>query len=248
MVSVIITTYNSENSIIECLTSIENQNESIEVLIYDDKSTDRTTELINEYFEQNSTFTNKFLEVGDKNFGGPARGRNWGIEKAEGDFIAFLDADDYWLANKLKSQLQYLQDNPSVAFCGTAVRPSKLFKSFIIGKISLTQQIIRNRFILSSLIFRAEIIKSYTFSEDKELISVEDYDLSLRLINEDYRGDNIGIPLTHYTINENSISHKNIKENELRRIKVIKNLKTNLFHSLLKFFVSSIYRAWLILK
>ncbi|WP_171691963.1 glycosyltransferase family 2 protein [Paenibacillus germinis] len=87
--SVIIPMYNSQNTIRECLNSIC-INKSIEVILVDDGSTDQTSIICNEFCENNSKFKYIFQENS-----GPGAARNLGINNAQGNYIMFLDSDDY---------------------------------------------------------------------------------------------------------------------------------------------------------
>lgn len=87
-ISVIIPTYNSENTILRAVESVLNQTyNNIELIIINDGSTDKTLELLNEIKDTRLTLLNE-----EKS--GPSTARNLGIKKAKGDFILFCDADD----------------------------------------------------------------------------------------------------------------------------------------------------------
>jgi glycosyltransferase involved in cell wall biosynthesis len=109
--SVIITTYNSQQSIQRVLDSIKKQEDlnitfEVELIIVDDCSTDDTLAIIK---------SNKldYLSTG-KNSGGPNKGRNTGLKYATGDFICIVDHDDEWHSNKIKSLLPFLNKAPII--------------------------------------------------------------------------------------------------------------------------------------
>lgn len=111
LISVIVTTYNSEKSIERTLKSILNQIGirkifDIELIVADDCSTDNTVEIVKNY--DVITLTNK------ENSGGPNKGRNLGLNRASGDYICIVDHDDEWKENKILSQLPYLEKAPIV--------------------------------------------------------------------------------------------------------------------------------------
>lgn len=90
-VSVIVPVYNVEKYIEKCLDSLLNQTlEDIEFIIVNDGSTDSSKEIINSYMEKSDKF--KYYE---KKNGGLSDARNYGLQFATGDYIAFLDSDDY---------------------------------------------------------------------------------------------------------------------------------------------------------
>lgn len=90
-ISIIIPTYNSSKYIKECLDSINIQNyDNYEVIIVDDGSIDGTVDIINEYVSLNNRF-----KLFIKENGGVSSARNYGLTKVTGDYILFVDSDDY---------------------------------------------------------------------------------------------------------------------------------------------------------
>ena len=105
LISVIIPAFNAEKYLEEALTSINQQNYNpLEIIVIDDGSTDNTAKIAKDFSEQV-----KYIYQENS---GPATARNTGIKMAEGDYISFLDADDLWLTNTLKIQLDLLQKSP----------------------------------------------------------------------------------------------------------------------------------------
>jgi glycosyltransferase involved in cell wall biosynthesis len=92
-VTAIITAYNSAYYIERCIKSILNQkNESCDVIVIDDGSTDNTEEVIKPYLD-------RIIYLRQPTNRGPAVGRTIGMKNAKTEFISFLDADDYWHEN-----------------------------------------------------------------------------------------------------------------------------------------------------
>lgn len=89
VLSIIIPMFNSQNTLRECLDSI-GDNKAIEVILVDDGSTDLTRTICEDYIKNNSNF--KYIYQQNK---GPGAARNLGIKKAKGNYIMFLDSDDY---------------------------------------------------------------------------------------------------------------------------------------------------------
>ncbi len=105
-VSVVIPTYNREQTIARALRSVLAQNFSdYEVIVVDDGSTDATATVLDEFAE-----TIKVLQQ-PKNQG-VSSARNRGIHAATGEWLAFLDSDDEWLPSKLTQQMDYIKDHP----------------------------------------------------------------------------------------------------------------------------------------
>ena len=95
-VSVVIPLYNKEKWIERTLSSVLNQSfTDWEVIIVDDGSTDRSVEVVEEFIQKNP---GKWVLIKNHN-AGQCRTRNAGIAKANGEYVAFLDADDIWSRN-----------------------------------------------------------------------------------------------------------------------------------------------------
>ena len=116
--SIIITTFNSALYINKTINSILKQNFSdYEIILVDDCSTDNTLNLINNKFGKKiQTFST------DKNFGGPSKSRNIGIQKSSGEWISFLDGDDFWFQNRLNYFYQFTKKYPEKdIFCSNEI-------------------------------------------------------------------------------------------------------------------------------
>ncbi|WP_452225489.1 glycosyltransferase family 2 protein [Lacinutrix chionoecetis] len=106
LVSIITPLYNSEAFISQTIQSVLNQTyPHWELLLIDDCSTDNTLAVINNYLTKYNNI--KLLENSTNQ--GAAVSRNKGIMEANGDFIAFLDADDLWKPAKLETQITFMQ-------------------------------------------------------------------------------------------------------------------------------------------
>lgn len=113
-VSVIIPAYNAENFISKAVDSILQQEYQgkVEIIIIDDKSSDRTRDVVQRLQSANKDRDIKLLENNRKK--GPSGARNTGLLSAKGNFIAFLDADDLWFPNHLSEGLSFLDKTPEV--------------------------------------------------------------------------------------------------------------------------------------
>ena len=107
MVSVIIPAYNAAEFLAATIASVQKQTFSDwELLIINDGSTDDTVAVVREYQE-----TNHNIHLIHQLNQGVSSARNLGVEKSKGQIIAFLDADDQWLPNKLQQHLEHFQSN-----------------------------------------------------------------------------------------------------------------------------------------
>lgn len=115
LVSIIIPVYNVELFLEKCLDSVKNQTyKDIEVIIVNDGSTDSSPEIINRYVAENANFKGFTIENS-----GQGGARNFGIEKASGEYIAFLDSDDYIAPNCIERLAETAKnENSDIVVCG----------------------------------------------------------------------------------------------------------------------------------
>ncbi|HAU91158.1 MAG TPA: family 2 glycosyl transferase [Alteromonas sp.] len=98
LISVVIPCYNSNKTIAQAITSVKEQSyKNIEIIVVDDGSTDDSL------FKVQSEFPD--IRVFSINNSGVSKARNIGVQEAQGEYIGFLDADDYWAPTKLEKQL-----------------------------------------------------------------------------------------------------------------------------------------------
>ena len=114
-VSVIIPTYNYARFIEQAIESVLAQTHpNIEIIVVDDGSTDHTEEVL-------AKFGDKIKSIKQQNKGVGAA-RNNGVKVSDGAFVAFLDADDIWLPNKIERQLQVFQNDEEVGLVSVGMR------------------------------------------------------------------------------------------------------------------------------
>lgn len=111
-VSVCVVTYNHERYIRDCLMSViaQSGDVSLEVLVGDDCSDDATAEIIKAVDKAHPGLIRYFKP--EKRYGKGANNYLWMVPQARGEFIAYLDGDDYWLPGKLRQQVEFLEQNP----------------------------------------------------------------------------------------------------------------------------------------
>lgn len=112
LVSIIVPVYNAGSYIEETIQMVEKQTfQNWELILVDDCSSDNGKELIEAYLEKRKTRLDNLQRVRliskEKNEGA-AMARNTGMKAAEGRYIAFLDADDIWMSDKLEKELDFL--------------------------------------------------------------------------------------------------------------------------------------------
>jgi teichuronic acid biosynthesis glycosyltransferase TuaG len=108
LVSIITPSYKSERFISQTIESVLSQTyKNWEMIIVDDLSPDKSNEIIEKYIIKDSRI--KLIKL-EKN-SGPAVARNRAIKEAKGRYISFLDADDLWMPEKLKKQIEFMSKN-----------------------------------------------------------------------------------------------------------------------------------------
>tara|TARA_B100001057_G_scaffold26592_1_gene24385 strand:- start:8017 stop:8799 length:783 start_codon:yes stop_codon:yes gene_type:complete len=215
-ISIIMPSFNSEEYISETINSIISQTfKDWELIIVDDYSKDKTIKIIKEYTEKDNRISLIKLE---SNFGGPAKPRNIGIKKSKSDVIAFCDSDDVWHKKKLEIQFDVLKKNEAVLVATKSKNFKNLenlyFKKINTEFIALNKKRIlyRNGILNSSvLVLKRAILACGKFSEDSDLIAVEDYDMWLKISKLNEKMILLKSELTGYRVLENSLSNKKIK-------------------------------------
>lgn len=110
-VSVIIPTYNRSSLVKDAICSVLAQTElDLEVIVVDDGSTDGTCKVVEGLRDGR---VNYFYKIN----GGAASARNLGLSKCEGEYVAFLDSDDFWPENYLEVMVSHLENNSESAWC-----------------------------------------------------------------------------------------------------------------------------------
>lgn len=229
--SVVIPTYNRADLLDRCLQSLVDQTYTdFEVLVCDDGSMDNSRQITEAYSGKLSI---KYMW--SENWGGPARPRNCGIAASIGEWICFLDSDDWWVPNKLELCLPYLNDYDFVyhtlqmvsqndgvldgAFCGGRVPKSPAF-------LDLLRK--GNCCANSSVVIRKSIVdKVGMVSEDRSLIAVEDFDYCIRISQHTDRFFFIDQVLGFYWLGDTSITSvdKHIQRHEALYEKHLQTIK-----------------------
>ena len=129
--SIVVAVYNTEKYLEKCLNSIKNQSyKNLEVILVNDGSTDSSGEILKKYAQND----NRFRVFEQKNQG-PGAAKNLGLKKATGDYLIFVDSDD-WIDKEFIERLiiKAEQENLDMVFCdyiaetenGTKIRTGKL--------------------------------------------------------------------------------------------------------------------------
>lgn len=206
--SVIIPTYNRAGQLRRALDSVLRQTcADFEVIVCDDGSTDNTPEVVAEY---ESALALTYLR--EANWGGPARPRNNGIRIAHGEWLCFLDADDWWYEDKLET-MRANTDGSDLLYHDLDVYTAAGRRLCTMKGRQLQPPILEellsrgNPVIASSVCVRRSVIElAGGFTEDKQLVAVEDFDLWLRIAMQNGRFRYLAGSLGGYSMSNDSIS------------------------------------------
>ncbi len=222
-ISVIISTYNRANLLPRTIKSVLNQTfQNFELIIIDDASTDSTEEVVKSFNDSRVIYIKN-----KKNWGGPARPKNIGIEKAQGEFVAFLDDDDEWLPQKLEKQLKIFEESKKNLGLVACYALDVCVDKNVVNKYKITipkncsnvfPLILEKCFIhsTSSVLIKKQVLTKLGYF-DENLKVTDDWELWIRILKE-YEFDFVAEPLFKYYFHG-----KNVSEtiNVLQRIKEI---------------------------
>ncbi len=183
MISVIIPFYNSERSIERCLDSLLSQSyNDFEIILVDDGSTDCSLKIANRYTENDNR-----IRVFHKDNGGVSSTRNRGIEEVKGEFITFVDSDDWvepdYLMNYIKGQEgEQLCIQNMTMHSGDNIYTPKLEDKIITDRMG----IIKTSYLFGSTcntLFHTKIINDNKIRFDERISMGEDTDVLMRYLN-----------------------------------------------------------------
>lgn len=197
VVSVIVPAYNCARFIAQALDSALEQDVPMEIIVINDCSKDNLDSIMKRYQKYPQI---RYLK-NEKNMGVAAT-RNRGVAMACGEYIAFLDADDYWEKDKLKKQLELIRKKGTV-ICSTArelMNPDGTLTGYIIPvKTEFTFRDLRvqNQINCSSVLIKREVALEFPMHHDD---CHEDYLMWLEVLQKYGRGCSVNEPLLKYRI------------------------------------------------
>lgn len=210
LVSVIMPAYNAEKYITDSINSVIAQTyKEWELIVVDDGSTDNTAAVVKKISEQDRRVKYVYQQNGRQ-----GKARNNGIRNSTGEYIAFLDADDLWVPDKARIQVELLQSKKmDLVFADSYIfedKPDTTNKMNIIpgsfqGEKDFSHFLSYNRIpILTVMTTRKSVEQVEGFSEEKEIQNAEDLNLWLKLLLAGNIFLGIETPLTYYRIHNSS--------------------------------------------
>jgi glycosyltransferase involved in cell wall biosynthesis len=206
LVSVLMSTFNNQNTIGSAIESIINQTyQNIELLIMDDCSSDETYEIISNYSAKH-----KNIKIFQNNINvGLTRSLNILIEKANGEFIARQDADDISIRERIDNQVNYIISN-KLDFCTSRALNMESGKAFQRFTYYFPRKLIfkyKNPFIHGTLVIKKSVIDNIG-GYDEQFYYAQDYKLFHDLIKSGYKFKNLKKILYHSNTRNNISSNK----------------------------------------
>lgn len=221
LVSVILITYNRECFLKETIDSILAQTyRNFELIIIDNFSDYDFNALVNSYH------SNKIRAFQNQNNGIIAINRNFGIERARGNYLAFCDDDDIWYPNKLEIQVEYIQSHnidlysSALMLFGDGVESEKNF----FHKYTNRYQIYQRNFITPSTVLVRNTL-DVRFDEAPDFNCSEDWALWTKLITLGFRLYQYPEPLIKYRVFASNLTKQNRIQPDLKAIRILKKLK-----------------------
>ena len=206
LVTLVMPVYNAEKFLREAIDSVIKQTYSNwELIAVNDNSKDDSLVILKEY--QNIDFRIKVYSFDENQK--PAIVRNFGITKAKGDYIGFIDADDICFEDRIEVQVNFLRNNATIDLCGGFWLRFGKNINYEQAYIKEHNEELKLAFIYenyignSTVLARKEVFLSNVFNP--EFVPMEDYELWTRIIMK-HNLYNIQKPLVKYRLHDNNIS------------------------------------------
>lgn len=220
-ISVILSVFNDDDFIEECIKSILTQTFSdFELIIIDDDSYDKTSNIIRKFSD------NRIKIIKNQQNIGLTCSLNKAIKTAQGKYIARIDADDIALPNRLECQFRFLENNPDYNLCGGQVNFISENGS-VKKKSTMTihfHEIVATIFVQNPIIHSTAFFRKHIFDKlggyDQNLKRSQDYDLWFRFLDT---GKITNLPdlILCYRSHQNNITSQHYHEQENTAIKIL---------------------------
>lgn len=247
IISVIIPSYNVEKFIVKCLKSLQNQTFSdFEVIIIDDSFLDNTKKLIKDFIKDDIRFS--LIEIDHQKKYSAGRKRNIGIEKSVGEFIAFVDSDDYVEKEMLERAYRYSVGNDTdiclfnvrqVDKRGNLIKTSNICDTnfnVVYTKDNFIENFVKYWLSVESVhyacnkLYKSSTIKKNNVKYDNEIILAEDVLFNYNVLKSSKKVGYIQDVLYNYVRHEDSVTNNN------KNLEVIVQQFCKLFYKTIELF------------
>ena len=216
-ISVIIPVYNTQDYLADCVDSVLNQTlDEIEIILINDGSTDNSGKIIGEYVKKHP---DRIRELSVVN-GGQGRARNFGIDMARGEYLSFIDSDDYLENNAL--ELMYsaaVEDDADIVVCDMEKRYDDGRREYV--KAALQSDPLASAGSSSNKIFRRSTVGTVRFPVG---LWYEDFAFSAKLLLKSSRTVFVEKPLYIYRCGQSSTMNNNNARKNLDIIKIMEDI------------------------
>lgn len=222
LISVIIPVYNAERYLEKCLESIKSQTifEKLEVIFIDDGSNDKSGNMLDKF-----SISNKNVVVKHINNGGVSNARNLGLEISRGEYISFIDADDYLDKDFFEYLLNEVDSETDIISCGFIAEYTNLSVDHSSNKkLVLDKKMAIKEFLLekdmdpnvTSKIFKKTVIGELRF--DRNLALAEDRWFLFSCLQKASKVKSLPGGKYHYVMNDSSACRKKFSKKKLDSI------------------------------
>jgi glycosyltransferase involved in cell wall biosynthesis len=228
-ISIIVPIFNTAKFLENCLESLANQTyNNIEIILVNDGSTDNSLEICEKYCSNDSRF-----KIINKSNGGSSSARNLGLSFSTGDYIGFVDSDDF-VSEKMYENLlnSCILNNVKLAVCGRyKVINNKNVEMFTLSKPQIwsSKKALSNLLIWKNIdsstcdkLFHNSLFLNHRFPEG---VTTEDIYLIPSIIDLAKSIVHIGEPHYYYVYRKDSISNSKFNKNKLDILKSLNNLQ-----------------------
>ena len=204
LISIIIPNFNCEKFISQTIESVLGQTyDNWKMIIVDDCSTDNSVSIIEKYANTDKRI--HLIKLG-KNSGVP-NARNIGLQNAKGEYIAFLDSDDYWDKNKIQEQISFMQNRDIILSYTSYIKIDEKDKK--IGEVKVPESVdyemmLKSNYIAcSSAMVKKDTLNGLLFPP---LRLQQDHAFWLSILKDGIKAYGIREPLLHYRVRKRSLS------------------------------------------
>tara|TARA_A100001015_G_scaffold81798_1_gene90641 strand:- start:190 stop:993 length:804 start_codon:yes stop_codon:yes gene_type:complete len=209
-VSIIMNCHNGEKYLKKSIKSVINQSyKNWELIFWDNKSTDNTVNILKDFKDERIKYfsSNKYEKL--------YKARNLAIKKSKGNFICFLDVDDFWNKKFIQNHLNKLNNKEcEIVYSKFTVFDENKNYQFVNEKNSLpsgniTQSLLNKYKIgILAIMLKKKIFDKYKFDKNYQIIGDFDFFIKLSMKHKFYC---INASLSKYRIHSNNFTNKNLK-------------------------------------
>ncbi len=231
LISIILPVYNGENTICQTIDSILTQSyQNFQLIIVDDGSKDSTQQRCKKYLK------NRKINYYKLENGGVSKARNFGLEKAKGEYITFIDSDDLYEKFFLETMLYQIQKGFDLVTCGyqNFEKSNKIFLANIEIAKTKAEYIkqLQNKYLFNQIwnkIYSSEIIKEHEIKFDESLSIAEDWNFNLDYLKFSKAYTVCNRSLYLYRISNSGLGFKYRKDASEIKLSLLEKMKYNFF-------------------